>query len=193
MGGSGRHAHRIARLRQDGAAAEAKAHPARDHGELLFLGRMGVAGRDMPAGREVKVESEQLAAGAMNVFRKLGRFRVRARAARKPFVQHLCAHLHAAQMIFQVMREDAEQLVLVLGHLLEPVARVFPGELRMDTRDEFRLVERLGDVIHAARLQRAHDEILVVRRREENDRDVAPLGIGLQAAADLAPVHFRHQ
>jgi len=38
-----------------------KRNPARDHGELLFLGGMGCGGPgDMPAGREIKIEGEQL-------------------------------------------------------------------------------------------------------------------------------------
>jgi hypothetical protein len=66
MGRSGRYENRVARMRQDGAAAkaaQAETHPTRDHGELLFLDRMDVAGGNVCAGRQKEVESEQSAAG----------------------------------------------------------------------------------------------------------------------------------
>ena len=66
-------------------------------------------------------------------------------------------------------------------------------QLGPHARNEFGLVERLGDVVHAARFQRADNEILVIRRGKKNDRDVLPVRIFLQLPADFAAVHARHE
>src|SRR2546421_5537722 len=63
MGRSCRYENRVARIRQDGAAAKAEPHPTGNHGELLLLDRMGVTGRNVSAGRQKEVEGEQPAAG----------------------------------------------------------------------------------------------------------------------------------
>ena len=89
------------------------------------------------------------------------------------------AHVHAAEIILQIMRENAEQFVLVLGQLFEAVARGFQRQLRPHARNQFGMVERFGDVIHAARVQRPDNQILVVRGGKKNDRDVLPVGIVL--------------
>ena len=75
------------------------------------------------------------------------------------------------------MRENAEQFILVLGQLLELVARGFQRQLRPHARNQLGLVERLGDIIHAAGIQRADNQVLVIGRGKKNDRDVLPVGI----------------
>src|SRR4051794_22192708 len=58
-----RYENRVARMRQDSAAAEAETHPTRNHGELLLLDGMDVPGGNVTSGRQKEVEGEQPAAG----------------------------------------------------------------------------------------------------------------------------------
>ena len=61
MGGPPWHQDRFAWTGPNGLATETKTYPAGDHGESLLLRRMGVAGRDMTAWRQVEVEDETFA------------------------------------------------------------------------------------------------------------------------------------
>ncbi len=108
-------------------------------------------------------------------------------------MQELRAHLHPAEMVFQVVGEDAEKLVLVLGQPAQPVARLLQRQVGPHPRDELRLVEGLGDIVDPAGLERLDDHRLVVGRRDEDDRDLAQLRPGADAPADLESVDLGHQ
>src|ERR1035437_1771391 len=65
--------------------------------------------------------------------------------------------------------------------------------MRADARHQFGAVEGLGDVIHAAALEGANDQSLVVGRRKEDNGDLSPISILPDSAANLESVHLRHQ
>ncbi len=100
---------------------------------------------------------------------------------------------HGGEVVLQVVRQDAEELLLVLGELAEPVAGGFQREVGAHAGGELGGVEGFRDVVHAARLQGADDEGFVGRGGEKDDRDVGPLGIGADALADREPVADGHE
>jgi len=96
-------------------------------------------------------------------------------------------------MVFEVVGEDAEQFVPVLGELVQLVAGPFERQVGADARHQLGVVEGLGDVIHAAALEGANDQTLVVRRRKENNGNLNPSSILPDSPANLESVHFRHE
>ena len=115
------------------------------------------------------------------------------RAARRAVMQELGAHLHPAEVVLQVVRQDAQKLVLVLGELLQPVPRPLERQVGAHPRHQLGLVEGLRHVVDRAGLERAHDERLVVRGRQEDDRDLGQARLGADALAHLESVHLGHQ
>src|ERR1035437_5619426 len=99
--------------------------------------------------------------------------------------EQLGANVHAAQMVLESVGEDAEQLVPVLGKLLQLVASPFERQAGADARYQFGVVEGLGDVIHAAALEGAHDQALVVSRGKENDGNLSPIRVLANSPANL--------
>src|SRR5450432_1942653 len=96
-------------------------------------------------------------------------------------------------MVFEIVREHAEQFVLVGGEDSQLVSRELEQDVRIHAREQLRLVEGLGDIIHAAALEALDDEILVVRRRKKKDWHVLATRGGFDLPAGLEPAHARHQ
>ena len=92
----------------------------------------------------------------------------------RPVLEQLRAHLHAAEVIFQIMRQDPEQLILVLGERLELIPGGLQRQMRAHPGEQFRAAEGLDHIVHPAAFQRLHDERFVIRRREKDDGDVGP-------------------
>ena len=91
------------------------------------------------------------------------------------------------------MGQDAEQFIPVLGELLQLVAGPFERQVGAHARHQLGVVEGLGDVVHAAALEGANDQALVVCRRKENNGNLSPIGILPDSPANLESVHLRHQ
>jgi hypothetical protein len=96
-------------------------------------------------------------------------------------------------MIFQIMREDAEDFVLVFREHPQLVTRLLQRDLRTHAGDQLGFVKGLRHIIHATGLECLHDEVLVIGGGEKNNRNVLPARIGLQAAAHFQSVGLRHQ
>src|SRR5689334_9953840 len=96
-------------------------------------------------------------------------------------------------MGFEVVGKDTEQLIAVLGELLQFVAGPFERQVSADAGHQFGVVERLGDVVHAAAFQRANNQALVVCRGKEDDGNLRPIRVLANAAANLEAVHLRHE
>ena len=87
------------------------------------------------------------------------------------------AHVDATKVIFQIVRENTEQLILVFRELLELIACGFQRQLRPHARNEFGLVEWFGYIIHAAGIQRADNHVFVIGSGKKNDGNFFPLWI----------------
>ena len=142
-------------------------------------------------GQKLLHEGEHLAARMRDVLGHQPQLRVRHRLG--AVTEQLGAHVHAAQMVLEVVGEDAEQFIPVLGELLQLVAGLFERQVGADARHQFGVVEGLGDVVHAAAFQGANDQALVVGRGKENDRNLSPIGFLPDSPANLESVHLRHQ
>ena len=92
-----------------------------------------------------------------------------------------------------IQGKDSEQFISVFGELLQLIACPFERQVGADTCHQFGVVEGLSDVVHAAAFQRANDQALVVRRRQENDGDVSPIQVLPNSHANLESIHLRHQ
>src|ERR1700722_12687013 len=110
-----------------------------------------------------------------------------------PFTKELGAHIEAAEMIFQIVGEDAQEFVLVLGKFLEPITGGFEGELRANAGNQFGLVKRLGNIINAPGVKGTDDKVFVISSGKENDGNVAPLRIFLYFQTNVPAAHSRHQ
>ena len=97
------------------------------------------------------------------------------------------AHFHPGKMVLQMVRNHAQQFLLVLRQPFQVVPRGLEHQMGSHPRNQFKFVERLGDVIHPAAFQRANNQILVVRRGKKNDRDVRPGGVFLDLPAQSKP------
>ena len=62
----------------------------------------------------------------------------------------------------------------------------------LDSCQQFRLVERFGDIIHTAGFQSLHDIERVVHCREEDDRDFFRIRSGFQLLADFKTSQAGH-
>ena len=81
------------------------------------------------------------------------------------------------------------QLLILLHQLLLQGSNIQMGS---DARQDFRLMQRLGQIINAPG-GKAVDLILdAIERGDENDWDLVRLGVGFQAATGFEAVNFRH-
>ena len=81
------------------------------------------------------------------------------------------------------------QLLILLHQLLLQGSNIQMGS---DARQDFRLMQRLGQIINAPG-GKAVDLILdAIERGDENDRYLVRLGVGFQAATSFEAVNFRH-
>ena len=96
-------------------------------------------------------------------------------------------------MDFEIVRDDLQQPVLFPDGLRELVERLAAADMELHPGNQFRAVERLGDVIDGTRIQRGHHEVLVRNRREEKDRDVTRCRIVPELAAEIETRDLRHQ
>ena len=79
-------------------------------------------------GQELSDEPQQLGVGLADI---LAQPREVGVTKGEGFVlQELRAHLNAAEVVLQVMGENSEQFILVLGEALQAVARGFQGQMR---------------------------------------------------------------
>ncbi len=64
--------------------------------------------------------------------------------------------------------------------------------MELDTRNQFRAVEWLGDVVHAANFESLGGEFFIGGCGEENDGDLAGDGVFLEDFAEVDASHARH-
>src|SRR4051812_5971673 len=107
-------------------------------------------------------------------------------------MKDLGAHVHTSQMALQIVRENAQQLILVFRELFQTVAGQFQGQMGAHAHDQFGLMERFGDVIDASAFQGPNDHFFVIGRGKKNDRNVSPTRILANLRADLEAVQTRH-
>ena len=78
---------------------------------------------------------------------------------------------------------------------LHDVAHLAAVQIHMGahTGQQFRFVERFGNVINAAFGKTRHDRLMTGITRQEDDGDILCRRVGFDLIADFKAVHFRHR
>ena len=90
------------------------------------------------------------------------------------------------------MRDRRQQVVFFFDDPAGFVPGLFQGHMGIDTRQQLRGAERLGDVVDRALAQPADGHLAVVGRSKKDDGDVLSRRVLLQTATSFDAVHFGH-